>query len=273
MIFVANGADASANNLGKVSIKKIEDVSQETYDVITEYGNKSFTDDQIIAIDDFLVQLKNLSTYSRFTYFILPILSPATEKGDMGSDTIWTDTNPCYDIISKQRYAADGYNGYVSQKGLLSYKSSSNLARIVSNSGINVDCINITVGTCMRYTSKDFLFNVTKDNASFGAGDKKTTINFNTKIEDDSEPVVSTFSRTNTESYGVRNGEVGTVTFNSQHYLGDSYLLKFLLESSYSQNNDGKVVPFVFICSGYGMNEQELIDINNICLNLMKALW
>lgn len=274
MIFVATQADASANNLGKVSIKTIEDVSQETYDVITAYGNKSFTDDQIIAIDDFLVQLKNLSTYSRFTYFILPILSPETEKGDTGTDTFWNDTNPCYDIISKKRYSADGFNGYITKHGLRSYKSSSNTARVYFSSGMQVDCINLTAGVCLKYNSPDFFINNTRNKATFGASTKQTTIRFNTEITDDVIPVVTTISRTTTEAHGVRNGEIGDVTFNSEHYLGETYTLRKLLESAYgTTENDGATVSFMFLCSGYGMNEQELIDINNICLNLMKALW
>lgn len=275
MIFVANGADASANNLGKVSIKTIEDVSQETYDVIKAYGNKSFTDDQIIAIDDFLVQLKNLSTYSRFTYFILPILSPATEKGDMGSDTIWTDTNPCYDIISKQRYSADGFNGYVDKHGLRCYKNSSNTARVLVKNGIQVNCINLTVGVCMINNNPDFFAGVSRNQATFGASDKQVSITFKTEIANNIIPIVTTFSRTNSEAHGVRNGEIGTVSvFSSEHYLGQTYTLRKLLESIFSDSeNDGNVVSFMFLCSGYGMTEQELIDINNICLNLMKALW
>lgn len=117
MIFVATNADASALNLGKISIKTIEDVSQETYDVIVAYGNKSFTDDQIIAIDDFLIQLKNLPTYNKFSYCVLPILAPETPF--LNDNSAWKDTNPCYDIINKERLTPTGMNGYINNHGVI----------------------------------------------------------------------------------------------------------------------------------------------------------
>lgn len=72
MIFVATGANASENNLGKISIKNIGDVSQNTYDVIVDCGNKSFTDDEIIAIDDFLIILNGY--IEKIDSAIIPIL-------------------------------------------------------------------------------------------------------------------------------------------------------------------------------------------------------
>lgn len=73
MIFVATNADASGSNLGQISIKTITDVSKETYDLIANYGNKKLSDEQIIALDDFLIEF-NLKWKSKINCLILPIL-------------------------------------------------------------------------------------------------------------------------------------------------------------------------------------------------------
>ena len=73
MIFIATNADASESNLGKISIKTIGDVSKETYDLIANYGNKELSDDQIIALDDFLIEF-NSKWESKINCLILPIL-------------------------------------------------------------------------------------------------------------------------------------------------------------------------------------------------------
>lgn len=73
MIFVAKNLDASENNLGTISIKSIDDVSQSTYDIISAYGNKVLSEDAIIALDDFLIDF-NEKWSSKVNCLILPIL-------------------------------------------------------------------------------------------------------------------------------------------------------------------------------------------------------
>jgi hypothetical protein len=75
MIFVATGADASANNLGKISIKSVYDISETTKTILNYFG-KPWSDDQKIAIDDFL-QAFNASTWkSKVKIMYMPILMP-----------------------------------------------------------------------------------------------------------------------------------------------------------------------------------------------------
>ncbi len=106
MIFIASNADASANNLGKLSIKSIEDVSQHTYDVIEAYGNKSFTDDQIIAIDDFLLTFENYK--SKIDCAIIPILGI---EEDIQIPSINTPLKGSYDLTTED------YRGVKQQDG------------------------------------------------------------------------------------------------------------------------------------------------------------
>ena len=100
MIFVASQADASALNLGKISIKTINDVSQETYDVIAAYGNKSFTDDQIIAIDDFLIAFNNASWKSKVKRLIIPLLSNDNNNPTVSTNGVSYEN--LYDIVTKE---------------------------------------------------------------------------------------------------------------------------------------------------------------------------
>lgn len=97
MIFVASQADASALNLGKISIKTINDVSQETYDVIEAYGNKSLTDDQTIALDDFLVAFNNASWKSKVGRLVIPVLG-----NDNNSPATGVLYGNLYDIVTKK---------------------------------------------------------------------------------------------------------------------------------------------------------------------------
>lgn len=138
MIFVASQADASALNLGKISIKTIDDVSQDTYDVIAAYGNKSFTDDQIIAIDDFLLVFDKYK--EKITCAILPIIGI--------EETYQVPATPSrlkctYDLISKQYYGVRqqvgdsavikaGINGITS----LGIPATGNDRAVLENSGL-----------------------------------------------------------------------------------------------------------------------------------------
>ena len=100
MIFVASQADASALNLGKISIKTIEDVNQETYDVIKAYGNKSFTEDQIIALDDFLMAFNNASWKSKVKRLIIPVLGNDNNSPTANSKGVSYEN--LYDIVTKE---------------------------------------------------------------------------------------------------------------------------------------------------------------------------
>lgn len=279
MIFVAKNLDASNNNLGKVPIKGIEDVSRETYEIIGAYGNKSFTDDQIIAIDDFLIGLKSLSTYSKFTFFILPILAPQTSKGSLDKDTKWTDTNPCYDIIHKERLQALGFNGYVDKHGLKVYKEAGVPAAISFNEPISLNTETLTVGACINPDRMQFvatMYETSSNNktaSAFGAVEKKTTIIYDIAPLESEDICVTTMSRNSSEAYGVRNNIEGHIeTSVNEPYRSNPYSLQKI--STWGIDTTiTSVLSFMFICNNYMMNEEELKEINKLCYDLMVALW
>lgn len=101
MVFVATQADASALNLGKISIKNIGDVSKETYDVIKSYGNKELTDDQIIALDDFLVSFNKSTWKSKVKRLVMPCLGIDVENPEVSTAGI--EYANLYDIITKEK--------------------------------------------------------------------------------------------------------------------------------------------------------------------------
>ena len=275
MIFVASQADASALNLGKISIKSINDVSQETYDVIAAYGNKSFTDSQIIAIDDFLIQLKNLPTYSRFSYCVLPILAPETPF--LTDNSTWTDTNPCYDIINKVRLPPSGYNGYIDTHGLKKGAKYGNPVRIQFAEPLSINPSIFTMGICGSINTLDLGYlmapNVSGKYIAFGASDKAMNVRCNEAITE-GLPVVSIGSRSTTEVHGVMNCTVGVYSESiKEPYAENPYSLKYATSVQYFDNIVNHACSFVFFCKDYMMTEEELLKVNKIFYDLMIALW
>lgn len=272
MIFVASQADASVLNLGKVVIKTINDVSQETYDVIAAYGNKSFTDDQIIAIDDFLIQLKNLPTYNKFSYCVLPILAPETPF--LNDNSAWTDTNPCYDIINKVRLTPNGYNGYIEKHGLRKGATYGNPSRIQLTEPLSVNPSIFTMGICGSINSQDLGHLMASVASSkriqFGASDKSMIVKCDKAIVE-GLPVVGIGSRSTTEVHGVMNGIVGVYSESIiEPYTANPYSLKYAASTFYPSDD---ACSFVFFCKDYMMTEEELLAVNKIFYDLMVALW
>lgn len=84
MIFIATTANASANNLGKISVKNIDDISTETINLLAYFG-KSWTDEQKVEIDNFLETFSLASWKSKIKHLIMPILAPETNSITNGS--------------------------------------------------------------------------------------------------------------------------------------------------------------------------------------------
>lgn len=283
MIFIATKADASARNLGRISIKTIDEVSQDTFDVIASYGGKSFTDDQIIAIDDFLTNLKSMSCYSKFTYFVLPILSPKTSKGDLSTDTAWRDNNPCYNIIGGTKLTPRGNNGYIHQHGLSCYKVAGVTALIANtdSSTFNKNTETYTEGACGIINIQDSVtlnaeINDLKPKIMIGSQDKTTAFTFGDLIINNNTPAVFTVSRNSSEAHAVCNGVVGSTSDPVKDpYRGNPVNTYIVCGTNAVSSSDEwkNIISCYFLCNGYMMNEEEIKYVNSICFDLMKALW
>lgn len=71
MIFIANGADFSANNLGQIPLYSIEDVSPSTLEFLSHY-TKSFSDGQKIAVHQMLTYLGYGTSDGIFSKSLIP---------------------------------------------------------------------------------------------------------------------------------------------------------------------------------------------------------
>lgn len=118
MIFIAKDADFSVNNLGQVSVKTVDDISADTWSLLSLYG-KTWTDDQKIAIDDFNEGLKAKSWFSKVKHVFVPIMCPLNNNLTSMS-IINSDTNIGYDLISRTKITLVAGNGaYSANYGML----------------------------------------------------------------------------------------------------------------------------------------------------------
>lgn len=110
MIFIANNADFSANNLGNVPLYTIEDVSQSTLDFLSHYTT-GFTDEQKIAVHIMLTNLgygNDGGLFNKLTTIILPFLSNSVEESFLNAvDWIDITTRP-YSATKDKFTLADG---------------------------------------------------------------------------------------------------------------------------------------------------------------------
>ncbi|WP_277232052.1 hypothetical protein [Phocaeicola salanitronis] len=141
MIFVATNADASANNLGKISIKNI---SHETIDLLSLYG-KEWTDDQKIAIDDFIVAFNGASWKSKVSTLCVPILVKPTDPGVyLHNNDGLKESLIFYDLISKKILESNnpiinptyGAGVKITNNGVMLSHDNSESAEIHNNAGI-----------------------------------------------------------------------------------------------------------------------------------------
>lgn len=81
MIFIAKGMNAADNNLGQLKIKSVEDISQETINLLNIYGG-TYSDDQKIAVDDFLTAFNTASWKDNVKSLTMPFLGVPSEQDE-----------------------------------------------------------------------------------------------------------------------------------------------------------------------------------------------
>lgn len=101
MIIVLQNADFSDNNIGKVEIKTIDQVSEETKGILRTLGDKPLTNGQIIAFDTFWLSLKEKSWFSKIQHLLMPILCPVDNNWEGIKD--FSVKHYAYDLISKNK--------------------------------------------------------------------------------------------------------------------------------------------------------------------------
>lgn len=98
MILRLNGADFSANNIGKIDI--IREITSDTRKLLSNFS-REFTDEQMFAVQDFISGLKNSGIWSAVGNLYVPVMCGSlsecgynlkTDKNDVtfGSDYVWS---------------------------------------------------------------------------------------------------------------------------------------------------------------------------------------
>lgn len=99
MILRLNGADFSANNIGKIDI--IREITSDTKKLLSNFS-REFTDEQMFAVQDFINGLKNNGIWSSIGNLYIPVMCGSlsecgynlkTGKNDVtfGSDYVWSN--------------------------------------------------------------------------------------------------------------------------------------------------------------------------------------
>lgn len=107
MILVAPTMGVTDDYLEIISLKTVNDITADTKAVISYYG-KTYTDDQKIALDDYLEGIKAASYYAKLKHIIAPFLAP-NMTGAQISASIPTANKAFYDL--KQKKLPDGPEG------------------------------------------------------------------------------------------------------------------------------------------------------------------
>ena len=140
MIFIANNADFSANNLGQIPLLSIEDVSQSTLDFLSHYTT-SFTDEQKIAVHIMLTTLgygNDRGLFNKFTTIILPFLSNSVEEAFLNA-VDWVDITTRLSSATKDKFTlTEGVLKDTTGDSNIAVKSSAipNMSFGVINSGL-----------------------------------------------------------------------------------------------------------------------------------------
>lgn len=281
MKIVLRGADFTANNIGQISLKDISDISQETLDVLAFYG-KDWTDNQKLAIDDFLIRLKAHSAYSYIDYMIAPILVPEEIMPDPSVDLVFKNSKIGYDLISKTVIGSTaGYNSYINKYGLAPmYKKAGQPARVDHVNILSENKQIYTFGLCGYFGYiKDYTLRVSDSDYASGAVNLISLVDITEPTLSDLQPRIVVGARNASTMRAVKNGVYnGTPKeFCSDVYNGNTYTGKEICSATvYSETSVATInhtTSLFFYCSGYMMTEQELKDMESLCRNFILALW
>jgi hypothetical protein len=191
MILRLNGADFSANNIGKIDI--IREITSDTKKLLSNFS-REFTDEQMFAVQDFISGLKNNGIWSSIGNLYIPVICGSlsecgynlkTGKNDVtfGSDYVW------------------------SSKGLKLLPTSTNYWSTAAKVKINGSQQNLHLGAY----NTDSLAGITQTEAIFGASlnDNETIIQFGITAN-------KTFSLKTDNNVEVNVGSLANADFGKQ---------------------------------------------------------
>lgn len=273
MIFVAKKADYSAENIGFVAIKTINDVDKSTFELISRLGGKySIGTDakKIIALDNFLSVLNSASWKSKIVNLVIPIAGK--------EETITNESAPELsnivgsDIGIQLSDLAERQNVYNTDKGLTAeYLTSGTAYRTLyvpkygNFTNKNVHCL--TYGTGLRSVgdSEDANLSINATNVGFTKiGGKKDIKNI------ESPKLLGASMTSEGTSLYVDDSEIGTINTDYSISVAGAKMNNQVLFSYTPKKGDSYIA---FASYGYSFTETEFAEYVNAINNLMKVLY
>ena len=282
MIYIAKTMVATSY-LEQVSIKTVNDISNETKDLINYYG-KSYTDDQKIAMDDYFEGLKTQSYYSKIINIVLPFLAkPMTSAEILANISLANKAfyNPIKKALpngseggSTNMFGNYNKNNFeitslgITQKTILPAGSAYTLAAVYSENPSDIK--NFTAGMLATASSTRIgsygLFKETIGGTFLQAGASTTVTKWNA-INSSDLVMVNHSSTSQQDSIMINAGTtVNTASYNSNVY--DTLMKKITL---FEDNVDevGKSFSFAFYANLF--TPTELADFYAKTRRLLKA--
>lgn len=288
MIFIATTANASANNLGKIVIKNVEDINQSTIDLLTFFG-KSWADEQKVEIDNFLETFNLASWKTKVKAILMPILCPVANNL-VNSNLTATDSIYRKNIVDGSFIPSAGsallapLYGYfgISQNGM------------VLQNGTNGDmAANLSVPLTVTQ------FGITNKNLHFGIYHKEST-KFRSGSSGANMPYMEgtttqeTANLSNSFSFAVNNipprDRLLIINGNVDTLSGKSYVNKKLINNTFQGittstvqtkidylagggNNIANDSTCCFMTFGESLTDSELTEYADMINTLMNALF
>lgn len=159
MILRLNGADFSANNIGKIDI--IREITSDTKKLLSNFS-REFTDEQMFAVQDFISGLKNNGIWSSIGNLYIPVMCGSLSECG-------------YNLKTGEKDVVFGSDYVWSNKGLKLLPTSTNYWATAAKVKINGSQQNLHLGAY----NTDSLAGITQTEAIYGCfltDDNKTTV-------------------------------------------------------------------------------------------------
>jgi hypothetical protein len=288
MIFIATGANASANNLGKISIKSIDEITPQTIEILNYFG-KTWADDQKIALDDFLVSFNASSWKSKVKVLSMPILMPSQnnvnvsqiEQSGSKFRKNLADWNNQIIIAATLSYEPFGYigvgtNGIVLQNNNAGGAPNSQLKALVNPTSFGITNKNAHYGVFFKSTTAFRSANASSTNPAINSGVIDAGIfsnNFNISISGGTSPkeqltiINGDVTVPASKSY-LKNGLVPTTIVNTQ---ASAVQIEAGLIQSSAENQVNNSTCCLMTFGNY-MTDAELLEYSGLINTLMDSL-
>lgn len=273
MIFVAKKADYSAENIGAITIKTINDVDKSTFELINRLGGKYSvgTDDKkIIALDTFLGVLNSASWKSKIVNLVIPIAGKEETLTDESAPELSNIVSS--DIGIRVDNLGDRQNIYNTDKGLTAEYLTAGTAfrelyvtKYHNFTNKNVHCLTYGTGLRCNGDSSDAQLSINADYIGFVKIGNKTNIQ---NIE--SPKLLGASITSEGTSLYVDDSEIGTINTDYSVSSAGAVMNNQMLFTSMPKKGESYIA---FASYGYSFTESEFVEYVKAINNLMGVLY